>query len=182
MNEKTLFASILLVALAACAGRLAPEISIPSILVPVGQTASDRAAARGVQIYECRATQDVPPKTQWVFVAPEAELFDRDGGRIGRHFAGPHWQADDGSNIVGIAKARADAPLASAIPWLLLATTSEGSNGRFSKVTSVQRINTSGGVAPVAPCDSAALGTSVRVPYTADYVFLSPSSTAYRTY
>ncbi len=182
MIEKTLLAGILPVVLTACAVASPPDVSIPSVLVPDGQAPSDRFAARGVQIYECRATQGVPAKTQWVFVAPEADLYNGDGARTGRHFEGPRWQAADGSTLVGVEKARAAAPVAGAIPWLLLTTTSAGGNGRFSRVTSVQRINTVGGVAPLAPCDGAALGTSVRVPYTADYVFLSPASTAYRTY
>ena len=60
-------------------------------------------AARGVQIYECRAGA-------WAFVAPEAELFDADGRSAGSHGAGPFWQARDGSRIVGAVKRRAEAP------------------------------------------------------------------------
>ena len=40
-------------------------------------------------------------------------------------------------------------------------------------VTSVQRVNTIGGVAPAMPCTDAFKGTSARVPYTADYIFFS---------
>ena len=43
-------------------------------------------------------------------------------------------------------KARADAPQASAIPWLLLSAKSVGGPGRFANVTSVQRIHTVGGL------------------------------------
>ena len=32
--------------------------------------------AKGVQIYECRAKKDASAGFEWVFVAPEAELFD----------------------------------------------------------------------------------------------------------
>ena len=128
--------------------------------------------AKGVQMYECRAKQD-QSGYEWAFVAPEAELFDVRGNRIGRHYAGPHWESTDGSKIVGSAKARADAPVAGAIPWLLLGAKSVGTQGLFSKVTSVQRVNTTGGVAPLDGCSQAATGTPARVPYTADYYFFA---------
>src|ERR1700682_1438686 len=41
--------------------------------------------------------------------------------------------------------------------------------GSFSKVTSVQRVNTVGGLAPKGGCSQAAVGTPVRINYTADY-------------
>ena len=73
-----------------------------------------------------------------------------------------------------------DAPAANAIPWLLLDAKSVGPNGRFSKVTSVQRINTVGGQAPATQaCDAKSLGARSRVSYTADYVLLTPSLAAY---
>ena len=75
--------------------------------------------------------------------------------RIGRHYAGPHWEALDGSKIAGTVKERADAPLADAIPWLLLTAKSVGPEGSFSKVTSIQRVNTVGGVAPTTGCSEA---------------------------
>jgi uncharacterized protein DUF3455 len=106
-------------------------------------------------------------------VAPEAELFDVRGNRIGRHYGGPHWEAADGSKILGTVKERADAPAANAIPWLLLGAKSVGPQGSFSKVTSVQRVNTVGGVAPGTGCSQAAAGTPARVPYTADYYFFT---------
>ena len=70
-------------------------------------------------------------------------------------------------------KARADAPQADAIPWLLLATKSDGAQGAFSRITSVQRVNTVGGVAPKTGCAQSSLGTVVRIPYTADYYLLA---------
>ena len=129
-------------------------------------------AAKGVQIYECRARKD-GSGTEWAFVAPEAMLADRAGRVVGRHYAGPTWEAGDGSKIVGTVKGRADAPAEGAIPWLLLSTRSTGPAGLLAKVTSVQRVNTVGGVAPPADgCTSASLGRSERVGYTADYRFL----------
>ena len=119
-------------------------------------------AARGVQIYECRAGA-------WAFVAPEAELFDADGRSAGSHGAGPFWQARDGSRIVGAVKRRAEAPQSGAIPWLLLMAHGRGSSGVFGEVSSVQRVNTRGGSAPAGAC--ASVGQVLRMPYTADYRF-----------
>jgi len=120
--------------------------------------------AKGVQIYECR-------DGKWVFVAPEAELFNRAGKKIGSHYAGPHWESVDGSKIVGAVRQRADAPAAGNIPWLLLGTKSTGGEGAFSKVTSIQRVATVGGVAPSGECAQA--GAQARIAYTADYYFFT---------
>jgi hypothetical protein len=106
-------------------------------------------------------------------VAPEADLFDAREKRIGRHYAGPHWESTDGSKILGTLKARADAPGPDAIPWLLLTAKSVGSEGSFSKVTSVQRVNTVGGLAPKGGCSQTAVGTPARINYTADYYFFT---------
>jgi hypothetical protein len=134
--------------------------------------------ARGVQIYQCRAKPDAATGAEWVFYAPEAELFDVRGRSVGSHGPGPVWEALDGSAIRGTVKARSDAPMAGAIPWLLLASKSTGKQGSFSAITSVQRVNTVGGVAPIEGCDRGTLGQAVRIPYTADYVFYSPRQQA----
>jgi len=126
--------------------------------------------AKGVQIYECRAKKD-SGGYEWAFVAPDAQLSDRTGRAIGTHGAGPSWQASDGSRVVGTVKQRADAPTAGAIPWLLLTAKSDGPPGAFSKVTSIQRVNTVGGVAPETGCGATTNGTKTRVAYTADYYF-----------
>jgi hypothetical protein len=140
--------------------------SVPESLKPsAGESLKRVFAAKGVQIYECR-------DHEWAFVAPEADLFDTRGRFIGRHYAGPQWEATgDGSRIVGTVKTRADAPAAGAIPWLLLSTKSVGGKGYFSDVTSVQRVATAGGVAPEGGCDG--VGEQVRVPYTAKYYFFN---------
>lgn len=173
MKFHDLCASLLLVMLAACAGTVASELSLPGEITPAPASSAQTLAARGVQIYECRAAAEPYSPTKWTLVAPEAELFDGDGKRVGRHFAGPHWEADDGSRIVGRVKARADAPQRGAIAWLLMSTTSVGALGRFSGVTQVQRIHTVGGMAPTAACTAGAHGDPVRVPYSADYVFFT---------
>lgn len=154
--------------LAACAGP-APLV-VPGNLKPASHESLQAiVAARGVQIYQCRAGRDPARGNEWVFVAPEADLLDPQGGVIGKHGAGPYWLAGDGSRVVGTLKERADAPVTNAIPWLLLATRSVGPEGRFSKVTSIQRVNTVGGQAPAVGCTPDTIGQSVRVAYSADY-------------
>lgn len=154
----------LIVAIAALAG-CASSVSVPDSLKPAaGESLALVVPAKGDQIYECRAGK-------WAFAAPEAELFDGAGKKIGRHYAGPHWESLDGSRIVGAVKARADAPRAGDIPWLLLSAKSVGAEGAFSKVTSIQRVATIGGSAPIEPCSQD--GTRARIPYTADYYFFS---------
>ena len=80
----------------------------------------------------------------------------------------------DGSKILGAVKERADAPTADAIPWLLLSAKSVGPEGSFSKVSSIQRVNTAGGVAPKTGCSQATAATPARIDYTADYYFFIP--------
>jgi hypothetical protein len=166
-------------ALAACSSM--PPVAVPAaIAVPAGQSLATVASAKGVQIYECRKDKGLD---SWVFVAPEATLFDASGREIGSHgpaaSGGPFWQAADGSRIVGAVKGRADAPQAGAIPWLLLSATSEGPQGTFSAVKSVQRVNTIGGLAPKEGCTPETYSKRLRVPYTATYqFFVEPSRTA----
>jgi Protein of unknown function (DUF3455) len=161
-------------ALAAATVLQPAEAQLAPGLVPEGERPVERFAAAGVQLYECRAKAGAASGAEWVFVAPEAELRDALGQDAGKHYAGPHWEAPDGSRIVGTVRARADAPQAGAIPWLLLAAKSVGGEGRFARVTSVQRVNTVGGVAPARSCDTSTIGAVERVPYTADYVLLAP--------
>jgi len=174
MSKLATFLLVLLVAACASPHPRTPTVKVPDALKPgANESLAMIVAAKGVQIYECRARRDSGGGYEWAFVAPEADLFDALGNRIGRHYAGPHWESTDGSKIVGTLKERADAPVPDAIPWLLLAAKSVGSEGSFSKVTSVQRVKTVGGVAPKAGCSQAAVGTTARIDYTADYYFFT---------
>lgn len=156
-------------ALAACASP--PPASWPATLEPGASEAWLMTLnARGVQIYECRGNAAA---AAWVFVAPEAELFDDTRRRVGSHGAGPLWQAADGSRVEGTLTARADAPTADAIPWLLLTTRSTGPSGLFRAVTGVRRVHTVGGTPPRWGCGADTLGAVARVPYAADYYFYS---------
>jgi hypothetical protein len=108
--------------------------------------------------------------TSWVFVAPEARLFADPcyEGQVGLHYAGPTWEANDGSKVVGSAPIRCT-PFRGAIPWLRLDATSLSDHGRFARLTYIQRVNTIGGTAPAEA--GAFVGDEARVPYTAEYFF-----------
>jgi hypothetical protein len=128
-----------------------------------------QAVAEGVQIYTCTVQGS---GAGWTLKAPEAVLRDASGKQvIGRHFAGPSWQANDGSTVVGEVAARADAPRRDAIPWLLLRATSHSGAGQFAEIAFVQRIDTVGGLAPSYGCDPGRQGNETRVPYSATYLF-----------
>lgn len=135
------------------------------------QTLAVVAKAVGVQIYECSSSTADPARVEWAFKSPEAELFDHTGKKMGKHYAGPTWESDDGSKVAGEVKARDDGPDGSAIPWLLLSAKSVEGNGIFGKTQSVQRVETAGGKAPADGCDRGNLGKIVRVPYRATYNF-----------
>jgi hypothetical protein len=171
---------VMALVVAGCAGLQAASADVPEKLMPgANESLAMVSAAKGVQIYECRASRDRAGEYEWVFVAPEADLFDASGTKkIGRHYAGPHWESADGSRIVGAVKERADAPADGSIPWLLLAAKSVGPEGSFSKVTSVQRVHTVGGVGPKGGCFEAESGTQLRVGYSADYYFFAPAKPA----
>jgi hypothetical protein len=143
---------------------------VPDILkVPDGHTVILKALGKGVQIYECKATAADPGKFDWSFTTPEADLTNEKGEKIGKHYRGPTWEANDGSKVVG--EKKAEAPRPGAIPWLLLEAKSKEGTGKFARVTYIQRVDTEGGVAPGCGCDQAHVKTEVRVPYSANYYF-----------
>jgi len=116
-------------------------------------------------------TQGASGSFAWTFVAPQANLLSDEGRLVGTHFIGPTWQGNDGSAVVGqkVAAATVDT---SAIPWLLLKGIPHGTErGRFSDVTSIQRLSTVGGLAPADACDGTHIGSIAQVPFSAQYVF-----------
>ncbi len=126
--------------------------------------------ARGTQDYECRAPKGGTGPHTWVFVQPEADLFDAAGKKVGKHYAGPTWESlVDGSKVVGVVKASANAPEPGAIPWLLLSSKEASPAGTFSGIRSIQRTDTHGGTPPAGGCERA--GEVLKVPYSALYSF-----------
>jgi hypothetical protein len=145
-----------------------------AIAVPSGQRVVLKALAKGVQIYACKAKEGAPSAYEWTLKAPEAELFDDGGQKIGKHYGGPTWEAADGSKVVGKLKTKVDAPEPTAIPWLLLEAKSTEGAGVLSKVTNIQRVATVGGKAPPGGCDAAHANAETRVDYTASYYMYGP--------
>src|SRR5579863_4594382 len=159
-------------ALAGCAWCPVKPPQVPAALQPPpGQTLLLQVRATGVQIYQCTSKPDAPGTFSWSFQSPEATLTDRRGHTIGRHYAGPTWELQDGSAVVGEVTARDPGPDPAAIPWLLLRAKSTSGSGALGKTQSILRIRTAGGVAPTTPCTEAQAHTVVRVPYTGDYYF-----------
>ena len=152
---------------------IAPNKIPPELKVPDGQTLLVKLAAKGSQTYICKAMPEKPNQWVWAFKAPQADLFKNfsDPTKMGRHYAGPTWEANDGSKIVGQVKAKVKAPQADAIPLLLLQAKSQGGSGLFAKVNWVQRLNTAGGQAPTKGCDRAHQYQLIAVGYSADYYF-----------
>src|SRR4030095_2926149 len=118
------FSVVALLSGCASSSAVGPPDAPETLRPPADQVLALEALATGVQIYECAANQDQPPRFEWVFKAPEAELFDKAGRKIGKHAAGPTWESPDGSAVVGELKARDGGPDPSAIPWLLLSAKS----------------------------------------------------------
>ena len=144
------------------------------IKVPAGEEIVLQAHATGSQIYVCQPGTD--GKLAWALKAPDAELHDQQGAVIGRHYAGPTWKDNDGSEVTGKASARVDSPDSDSIPWLLVTVTGHSGDGVLSRVTSIQRIHTKGGLPPPASeCSAAKQNLEVQSAYTADYYFYAPA-------
>ncbi|MGB2644132.1 MAG: DUF3455 domain-containing protein [Candidatus Acidiferrum sp.] len=126
--------------------------------------------AKGDQIYTCKEDAG---KYSWVLKAPDAQLFDKDDNPFGKHFAGPTWEANDGSRVTAKVVATSASPDADSVPWLLLNILTHEGTGVLSRATAVQRLNTRGGKAPSSSCDASRASKELRVPYSADYLFFS---------
>jgi hypothetical protein len=168
---KTTFVSLLGVAAVLLAFSVKAQQVPQQIQAPANEQLLMQVHAKGDQVYTCKSE---PAQYIWTLKAPDAQLFDKDGKPFGKHFAGPSWEASDGSRVTGKAVANAPSPDADSIPWLLVNIVNHEGTGVLSRATSVQRINTKGGKAPASGCDAAHAGQEVRVPYSADYLFYAP--------
>ncbi len=170
-NHGLTFAALLIAAITVLSIPTAAQ-QIPQQLQP---TANEQLLfqvhAKGDQIYIC---QEGATEFVWGLKAPDAQLFDKDGKPFGRHFAGPTWEAKDGSRVTGKAVVNVPSPDADSIPWLLVDIMSHDGTGVLSRATTIRRLNTKGGKAPTSGCDSVNAGKELRVPYSADYLFYAP--------
>jgi hypothetical protein len=156
----------------------APLVEGP-IAVPAGNERMVlHASAAGFQNYACSAADaDGAVAYAWSPVGPDATLVDCHATPIGHHFAvdggAPEWQMLDGAYVVAH-KLAASMRDGRSVPWLLLSVDRSGGSAPPAEARYVQRLSTSGGVAPGASCDARNAGAIEKVPYTADYFFYAP--------
>jgi len=173
---RTFLSAILLTAAVVTATTLLAFSSLAQQLPPQLQPPANtqlllEVHAQGEQVYIC---QEGVTQFAWALKAPDAQLFDKDGKPFGKHFAGPTWEAADGSRVTGKAVSTVPSPDPDSIPWLLVNVVSHDGNGVLSRATTIQRLNTKGGKASASGCDAAHVGQETRVRYTADYLFYAP--------
>jgi len=130
-----------------------------TIQPPVGNKRIAEMDAHGVQTYLC--TNGV-----FAFQQPDAILSSNGKAQI-LHTRGPIWTSVvDGSSVGGTVVGTAPSP--NAIAQLLLAGKKVRGPGLLADVTFIQRLDTTGGLAPTGACVE---GTTASVPYTATYTF-----------
>lgn len=143
----------------------APEALKPS----AGQAVLLSLTGKGSQIYVC---QNASGSYSWKLQGPDAKLYGDSDEVVGRHFAGPTWEANDGSRITGKLLASVPSPDPNSIPWLLLiAITHNDVKGIMTPIKSIQRLNTKGGTPPARSCEAANKDEKFASPYEADYYF-----------
>ena len=159
----------------------------PDLQVPAGNKTFREGHAMGTQNYICLPSGS---SVAWTFFGPQATLFNDKDRQIITHFLSPNpdesgmaratWQhSRDTSTVWAMAIASSSDPNfveSGAIPWLLLQVVGAepGPTGgdKLTGTTFIQRLNTSGGIAPSTGCaQSTDVGKRAFVPYTADYFF-----------
>jgi hypothetical protein len=168
MIQRSTFALTTLVAASLVASDATAQV--PDPIAAPGETQIVTLHAQGAQVYECKAGAD--GKLAWTFREPIATLL-LDGKTVGRHYAGPNWDHIDGSGVTAKVLANAPGKTTNDIAWLKLEVTARRGNGVLSGATTIQRINTAGGVWR-GSCEKA--GAFHSAPYATDYVFLRKGS------
>ena len=162
--------------LSACAGTPTMMMKVDNatlpeaVRVPAGQKVLMTTTGVGELTYECREKKDMAGQHEWAFVGPVATLYGAERKAVGRYYAGPTWEATDGSKVTGKQVAVALSSPGN-IPLQLVKAEPAMGNGAMTGVSYIQRLNTKGGVAPVSACDAASKGQRQQVAYEADYVF-----------
>jgi hypothetical protein len=169
-----------------------PEITPPAVptnLQVTGYKAFFKARAVGTQNYIC-APAATPTGVDWLFIGPQATLFDERLEQVATHFQSRNPQRNNAIQAVwqhsrdtsAVWATRRDGSLdpdyvaPGAIEWLVLdvsgAQLGPATGDKLSRAAIIQRVNTVGGVKPPAnDCTPATLNTRRLVPYEADYYF-----------
>lgn len=173
-----------------------------NIQVPTGNKVFLKGFAVGTQNYICLPCPNlITPEAMcpasgfaWAFFGPQATLFDDDDKQVTTHFLSPNpdesgtppratWQHSRDTSTVWAALVASASNLdfpdfvaPGAIPWLLLEVVGDQSGptdgDKLTRTTFIQRLNTSGGIAPLTGCATVSdIGKKALVPYTTDYFF-----------
>jgi hypothetical protein len=184
ITSRTLIAtsSVLAVSVLTACGSMSPmkpmsapmysQASLPvAVQVPAGHKVALETVGAGDITYQCNPKKDMAGQFEWVFVGPDAKLNDRSGKQVGKYYGPPAtWESMDGSKITGMQVAVAPSS-AGNIPLQLVKANPAMGAGAMTGVTYIQRVATSGGVAPATVCDAGSSGSKQIVRYQADYIF-----------
>lgn len=175
---RPLAAATLLAALAGCAGPASMAFDVEAapaaIKVPAGHRIALETVATGKITYECRQKFDQPSQFEWVQLAPDATLNDRNDRLVGKYYGPPAtWANLDGSSVTGSQVATAPGT-AGSIPLQLVKANSSSGNGAFTNVSYIQRVATRHGTVPADTCHAQTHGTKADATYRADYIFWKP--------
>jgi hypothetical protein len=181
------FATAIADAEPAQASVVAPPAVPTNLQVPEGNVLFRVGHAGGTQNYVCLPSDGGP---KFVLFTPQAVLIDDANRQLATHYFSPNpfeagtirvtWQDSlDSSRVWGQAVQSStdrDFVARDSIPWLLIervgALAGPDGEGGLAETTFVQRLNTSGGVAPQENCQTDAdVGAQAFVPYSADYFF-----------
>jgi hypothetical protein len=186
-------ASGCLLALAACAttSRTPPptanESLPPDLRAGQNEVLQEVMTTHGDETYVCRRIKsDLPAvgaalqpgmarddtQLRWDPLGSEALLVDASGQSVGTVAPGRYFLAYDGSYVIGKVAAESQVG-ANALTWVrytarFVAARRPG-EGRLADISSIQRIDTSGGLPPLPTCELE--GAHLLVPYGATYMF-----------
>lgn len=161
--------------LSACTGMPARDLPPANETLPAslqaypGEVLQDVFRVQGDETYVCRREGT---RLQWQETGPQATLVDASRHNVGVVSPGGYFIADDGSYVVARVNGQEQVS-ASALPWQRLVSrfnsSEPGGSGRFANVTSIQRVQTVGGLPPNSTCTVERAG--LYVPYSATYLF-----------
>lgn len=172
---------------------LTPPPVPANIQVPAGNKLFLVGHAIGTQNYICLPADG---GVKFTLFTPQATLF-KERKQVTTHYFSPNpaeggtiratWQhSKDTSTVWGkVADGNSSSDPAfvapGAIPWLLVTVVGAQEGAKDSDTlmatTFIQRLNTSGGVAPATGCAALTdVGNKVFVPYTADYLFFKKTN------
>lgn len=185
----------LVITLTAGLGAVGPSAKFTPPDVPAGLEAPEGRKlvlvghAIGTQNYIC-APAATATGVDWLFLGPQATVFNADGQQITTHFLSRNpyknnalnatWQHSGDTSAVWAAKIAGSSDSSyvapGAVEWLLLEMTGAemGPDGgrKLATTTYIQRVHTIGGVKPPAgECTVATINGRRLVPYEADYYF-----------